>query len=113
MLGFNKRSTPRDLDARELSAMLADGRALVVDVREPDEFAAGHIASAVNLPLSRFDPQELPASGDKVIVLNCAGGRRSATALARCAPGRGDVNTHLYEGIAGWVSARLPLVSGL
>jgi rhodanese-related sulfurtransferase len=112
MFGF-KRSAARDLDARELSAMLADDRALVVDVREPDEFARGHIAGAINLPLSRFDPSQLPAPCDKVIVLNCAGGRRSATALARCAPARGDVNTHLYEGIAGWVSAKLPLVSKL
>jgi rhodanese-related sulfurtransferase len=112
MLDFNKGSTPRDLDARDLSAMLASGTALVVDVREPDEFADGHIAGAVNLPLSRFDPSELPAPCDKVIVLNCAGGRRSATALARCAATRSDVNTHLYEGIAGWVSASLPLVSG-
>jgi len=113
MLGFNKQSTVRDLGARDLSAMLADGTALVVDVREPDEFAGGHIAGAINLSLSRFDPSDLPAPCDKLLVLTCAGGRRSATALARCAPVSSDVNTHLYQGIAGWVSASLPLVSGL
>jgi rhodanese-related sulfurtransferase len=112
MFGFRKQSSVTDLGALDLKAMLDDGRALVVDVRESGEFAAGHIAGAINLPLSQFDPASLPASGDKLIVLNCAAGRRSATALARCADIRSDVNTHLYGGIAAWSSARLPLVSG-
>lgn len=112
MFGFGKQTTAHEIDALTLKSMLDDGRALVVDVREPGEFATGHIAGAINLPLSRFDPASLPASGDKTLVLNCAGGRRSATALARCAAARGDVNTHLSGGIAAWSSARLPLVSG-
>lgn len=111
MFGFGKQAIARELDALTLKSMLDDGRALVVDVREPGEFATGHIAGASNMPLSRFDPARLPASDGKTIVLNCAGGRRSATALARCAAARCDVNTHLSGGIAAWSSAKLPLVS--
>ena len=44
----------------ELKKGLADGSIALVDVREPNEFAAGHIPGAIPLPLSRFDPAQLP-----------------------------------------------------
>lgn len=102
----------RELSPIELKALLDAGKALVVDVREPDEFTAGHIAGAVNLPLSRFDPARLPESTGKTLVLNCAGGRRSAAALDQCAAARAKVDTHLYGGIGAWNAANLPLVTG-
>jgi Rhodanese-like domain len=52
MFGFGKTKAHREIDAQTLKAMLADGSALLVDVREPDEFAAEHIKGAVNAPLS-------------------------------------------------------------
>ena len=53
------------------------GDALLVDVREPDEFAAGHVRGAVNLPLSRLRERyaELPA--DREIWLTCGVGQRA------------------------------------
>jgi len=102
----------RELTATDLKAMLDAGAATVVDVREPGEFAAGHIAGAVNLPLSRFDPGLLPAAGARTLVLNCAGGKRSAMALERCAAARAAVDTHLAGGIAAWAQAGLPVVQG-
>ena len=112
MVGLGNRARVRELDPRALKAMLDAGAALVVDVREPDEFAAGHIAGAVNLPLSRFDPASLPSADRKTLVLNCAGGRRSATALGQCAAARVVVDTHLCGGIGAWKAANLPLVTG-
>jgi rhodanese-related sulfurtransferase len=112
MFGSGKHAPRRDLDARDLKALIEAGTAIVVDVREPDEFATGHIAGAVNLPLSRFDPAMLPVTNGKVLVLNCAGGRRSATALERCAAAGAAVDTHLSGGIGGWKAANLPLVTG-
>jgi len=112
MFGFGKRTARRDLDPRELKAMIDAGEALVVDVREPEEFAAGHIAGAVNQPLSRFDPTRLPAANGKTLVLNCAGGRRSATAVEQCATAGVAVNTHLTGGIGAWKAANLPVVTG-
>ena len=41
----------------------------VVDVREPHEFVAGHIPNALNMPMSGFDPRELPQG--KPVVLIC------------------------------------------
>lgn len=78
------------------------GQCHIVDVREPHEFAAGHIPNARNLPLSKFDPAHLPK--DKPVVLVCQAGGRSARALqAAHAAGRTDV-VHYAPGTGGWIS---------
>ena len=58
-------------------AQLAQTPALLVDVREPDEFAAGHVPGAVNLPLSqlRRRADELPR--DREIWVSCGVGQRA------------------------------------
>ena len=60
MFGLRKRDTHREVDPAELHAMLEAGRALLIDVREAGEFATGHIAGAVNMPLSSFSPRNIP-----------------------------------------------------
>ena len=78
----------------------------VVDVREPHEFAAGHVPNALNMPMSSFDPEELPQG--KPVVLICQSGGRSRNALNRArAIGRDDVR-HFAEGMNGWRSHNGP-----
>ena len=79
MFGFARKPAHVEVGPDALQAMLRDGAAMIVDVREPDEFAAGHIPGAHNLPLSRFDPAQLPDPGGNRLILSCAGGKRSAT----------------------------------
>lgn len=112
MLGFGKSKDQVDLSAEELRDLLASDSALVIDVREPDEFASEHIRGAVNMPLSSFDPAKLPHPAGKTIVLQCAGGKRSGMALDRCRAAEAVVKTHLAGGIAAWKQAGFPLVSG-
>lgn len=107
MFGFGKKSPVREVTAGELHTMVSNGQAVVVDVREPGEFAGGHIPGAINLPLSQFDPAQLPAAEGKTVVLNCAGGVRSARALAKCSDV--PVDTHLAGGMGAWNSAGLPV----
>ena len=79
----------------------------VVDVREPHEFASGHIPNALNMPMSSFEPGELPQG--KPVVLICQSGGRSRNALNRTrAMGRDDVR-HFAGGMNGWRSHNGPV----
>ena len=99
----------RTIAVDELAARLRNSGAMVVDVREVDEFAAGHIPGAINMPLSSFRASQLPDPGDKLLVLNCAAGRRSAMALEKCASARAEIDTHLAGGFGAWRAAGLPV----
>lgn len=102
----------KDVTATDLKALLEAGTALLVDVREADEFAAEHIAGAVNMPLSSFQPSQLPDAGGRTIILQCAGGKRSGMALDKCAAAQAVIDTHLAGGIAAWKAAGLPVTQG-
>lgn len=95
------------LSAQTLAQELSDRHGTVVDVREPMEYAAGHIAGSVNIPLARLDQADLPPGP---LVLVCQSGRRSArgvqTLLRRRHP---DPVSDLQGGIAAWEQAGLPL----
>ena len=112
MFGSGKSAKHREIGPAELKALLDQGQALVIDVREPGEFAAEHIAGAVNLPLSSFDPARLPAADGKTVILQCAGGKRSGMALDRCAKAQAAIDTHLAGGLGAWKSAGLPVKRG-
>ncbi|MBX3593353.1 rhodanese-like domain-containing protein [Sphingomonas sp.] len=109
MFGFGSKPAHAEIGPHELDAMLRDGAATVIDVREVDEFAAGHIPGAINVPLSRFDPAALPDAGGRRRILNCAGGKRSAMALDRCATAQAAIDTHLAGGFGAWKAAGLPV----
>ena len=108
VFGFGK-AKHMEIGAKELAALLDAGEALVVDVREPNEFAAGHIPGAVNMPLSAFQASKLPHPAGKKLILNCLGGKRSAMALDKCATAEATVDTHLAGGIGAWQAAGLPV----
>lgn len=105
----------KDIGLDELKIGLANGSILLVDVREADEYAAGHIRGAIFNPLSRFDPAKLPLTqpGQRV-VLHCRSGKRSVTAMeqARLA-GRADVDTHFGGGMLAWLGAGEPVETGM
>ncbi len=83
-------AAPPKLSAAELAARL-DGPIppLLVDVREPTEYAAGHLPGAVLLPLSQLAARAAELPAEREIVLYCQRGGRSATAAAllRALPG--------------------------
>ncbi|MBV8565053.1 MAG: rhodanese-like domain-containing protein [Methylobacteriaceae bacterium] len=96
----------RDLSLDELKRGLDDGSLLVVDVREAHEYNVGHIPGAVLMPLSSFDPHDLPREAGKEIVFSCQSGKRSLTALRRAREaGCDDLAGHFGAGFAGWRSA--------
>ncbi|MDB5546358.1 MAG: Rhodanese domain protein [Hyphomicrobiales bacterium] len=96
------------MSLEDVKAGLADHAIHLVDVREPHEYAAGHIPGAVNMPLSAFDPQALPK--DKPVVLSCQSGRRTLLGLQQAQEaGREDVHTHFQGSLNAWLQAGEPV----
>ncbi|MBD3730151.1 MAG: rhodanese-like domain-containing protein [Sphingomonadales bacterium] len=108
IFGFGK-PRHKELTANELDSLIREGKAKVVDVREVNEFHAGHIPGAINMPLSTFQASKLPHEEGKMLVLNCQGGVRSAKALDKCAMAEQVVDTHLAGGMVAWARAGLPI----
>lgn len=71
MFGFGKPKH-KEITATQLAELLGKGEALVVDVREVNEFADGHIPGAVNMPLSTFQASKLPKAEGKTIKIGRA-----------------------------------------
>ncbi len=61
----NSNQSLVDVDATTVQRWLDDDQAILVDVREADEFADEHIPGAVPFPLSRFDASALPSAAHK------------------------------------------------
>ena len=92
------------------STQLSDD-AYLIDVREDDEWQAGHAATAVHLPMNQLPERlgEVPRDADVVIV--CRSGHRSAEVVRYLlAQGFGNVR-NLTDGMFGWAAAGRPLVS--
>lgn len=100
-----------DLTPHQVRASLDAHEILLIDVREPAEFAAERIHGALNFPLSTFDAGALPAAGDKMIVFQCGSGKRSATAVGHSVKAGHNIDSHLAGGIAAWKAAGLPTVT--
>lgn len=101
----------KDLTPAEVNGLLHRGEAVLIDVREPAEFAAERIHGALNFPLSTFDPAALPRHADRALVMQCGSGKRSAMAVDRCRAAGLEVDSHLAGGIIAWRASGLPTVA--
>jgi rhodanese-related sulfurtransferase/transcriptional regulator with XRE-family HTH domain len=94
---------------QELEALIAAADVDVVDVREPNEWATGHIPVARHVPLAALKANPGAALPRDNVVFVCAKGGRSATA-AEIAEKYGLKEVYSLEGgTHGWLAARLPL----
>jgi rhodanese-related sulfurtransferase len=98
----------RDLTPQDVSRGLAEGRMLLVDVREPNETAIERFPGAVLVPLSAFDPAAIPVSSGREVVFACRSGRRSVTASLAAQERGYSYGSHLAGGILAWKAAGLP-----
>jgi rhodanese-related sulfurtransferase len=102
----------KDLTPEEVSKGMSDGRYLLVDVREPNEVAVEAYPGAVVVPLSSFDPRDIPDPQGKQVVFACRSGKRSVTAsLAAQAAGLA-YDKHLAGGMLAWKASGLPTRAG-
>jgi rhodanese-related sulfurtransferase len=112
MFGFGKSPRVENLDKATIEKGLADGSILLVDVREPNEWEAGHIPGSVLFPLSTFDPAALPEPNGRRIVFSCRSGSRSLKAAAAAAAGGVAVDAHYAGGFLDWVAQGGPVETG-
>ena len=97
-----------NLTPEEVAEGLRTGRMLLVDVREPNETALERYPGAVIVPLSAFDPSEIPDPQGKEVVFACRSGRRSITASVAAQDQGLPYKSHLAGGIIAWKAAGLP-----
>jgi rhodanese-related sulfurtransferase len=101
-----------DLTPEEVSKGMADGRYLLVDVREPNEVAVDAYPGAVVVPLSSFDPHAIPDPKGKQVVFACRSGKRSVTASLAAQAGGLAYDKHLAGGMLAWKASGLPTKVG-
>ncbi|OYY77319.1 MAG: hypothetical protein B7Y43_10560 [Sphingomonas sp. 28-62-20] len=83
------------------------GHALLIDIREDDEFARRHIPGALSRPLSRFEAVALPEMAGTEIIFTCRSGMRTAANADRLANPVGGNAYVLEGGLDGWSRAGL------
>jgi rhodanese-related sulfurtransferase len=101
-----------DLTPEEVSKGMAEGRYLLVDVREPNEVAVEAYPGAVVVPLSSFDPEDIPDPQGKQVVFACRSGKRSVTASLAAQAGGLAYDKHLAGGMLAWKAAGLSTMIG-
>jgi rhodanese-related sulfurtransferase len=97
----------RHLGLDEIRTGLESGTVVIVDVREPHEFAAGAIPGSVSMPLSQFDATALPR--DRRVVFSCAAGVRSMRAIELAQAAGLDLNEHYAGGFKDWARSGEPI----
>ncbi len=92
------------------AAALADGGAVLLDVREPHEWQAGHAPRARHIPLGQLARRAAELPERRAIVTVCRSGARSARAAAMLARDGREVS-NLAGGMRAWARAGLPVVA--
>lgn len=95
---------------QDVQGLLEEGRIVLIDVREPDEYAEERIPGALLYPLSTFDAAHLPTDGVQGVVFHCAASGRALTA-ARLRKAAGQPAGYMAGGIVAWKALGLPTVS--
>jgi len=109
-----KRGTSGVADVSPNDAVLLINRehATVLDVRNANEYASGHITEALHIPLAELESRlaELAKYKDKPLLVNCQGGVRSASACGILTKAGFTKLYNLEGGVNAWGQAKLPLI---
>jgi rhodanese-related sulfurtransferase len=104
-----------DVSPNDAVLLINREHATVLDVRNANEYAAGHITEALHIPLGELESRlaELAKYKDKPLLVNCQGGVRSTSA---CGILKNAGFTRIYNlegGVNAWGQAKLPLIKEL
>ncbi len=99
------------LSPLKVQERLDAGYAVLVDIREPDEFARRHIKGAQSQPLSAWEKAPLNLDPDTDVIFTCRSGMRTAGACDRLATRVKGEAFVLDGGLDAWAGAGLPVVT--
>ena len=97
----------------EFALAIQDPSVIILDVRTPEEFRAGHIDQAINIDIyaDDFDLQVGSHDHQASYAIYCRSGVRSVTAMNRMRELGFNSFYHLTDGILGWISSGQPVVN--
>lgn len=98
------------LSPAEVASRLERGDAVLIDIREADEFARRHVAGALSRPLSGFEAAHLRINPGREAIFTCRTGNRTSANCARLQASVGGEAYVLEGGVDGWAAAGLPVV---
>jgi rhodanese-related sulfurtransferase len=106
-----RRQGATNVSAADAVRLINKG-ALVIDMRKPEEFDAGHIVNARNVPLERVqkDDEAITKHKNKILLAVCADGATSGRAAGALRKAGYENTFSLKGGLAGWRAENLPLV---
>ncbi len=107
-------ATTGGLDPNGAVLLMNREKAVVIDVCEPSEFAAGHVGGAKNIPLNELEGKLASAVKNKSLplILVCQSGARSGRAVAIAKKLGYEQAQSLGGGLSGWKAANLPVEKG-
>jgi rhodanese-related sulfurtransferase len=101
-------ATPRAVDVHEACGRQADG-ALLVDVRQPDEWNTGHAPHARLIPLGSLPRRLAEIPRDREVLLICRSGNRSSSAQRQLLQLGYEQVFNVSGGMHAWARAALPV----
>ena len=101
----------RRVNAEEFATLAANTNNLILDVRTPEEFSAGHIKGAVLIDFhsAEFEAKVSKLDKSKTYLVYCAGGGRSAMACKKMTTLNFTNLVDLSNGFTGWTQAKKPV----
>lgn len=108
---MRRQSASRAITPREAVRLINDQDAIVLDVREPNEYKTGHILNAKNIPLSRLDEDapRLSKKKDTPVIIYCKSGASSQAACTKLLALGYTQAFFLKSGLYSWQEESLPM----
>ncbi|MBC7780180.1 MAG: rhodanese-like domain-containing protein [Proteobacteria bacterium] len=103
-----------DVSVTDAVRLINQKDALLIDVRDPVEYAAGHIPQARNVPAAQLKDRlkELEKFKTKPVIVHCRNGQRSGAATSALRQAGFTEAVKLRDGLTAWEQANLPIQKG-
>ncbi len=109
---LTQRKQAKSLSPTAAIELINHEQAVVIDLRDPETFRAGHIIGAICVPSDDFNQKRMEKYKSKPLILVCARGLQSATMATKLREQGFTSPMTLAGGITAWQAASLPLVKG-